>query len=85
MKANDIQEGGNHYVRKPIQIWDFIIKNDIGYLAGNIIKYVVRYKDKNGIEDLKKAQHYLTKLIEVEELNDFNKPTLAEKISDAIR
>ncbi|MBQ5695934.1 MAG: DUF3310 domain-containing protein, partial [Clostridium sp.] len=36
-----------------------------GFLRGNIIKYVWRYKDKNGLEDLKKAQWYLNKLIEV--------------------
>jgi hypothetical protein len=37
-----------------------------GYLQGNCIKYLSRYRDKNGIEDLKKAQHYLSKLIELE-------------------
>ena len=50
---------------KVIQPWDYIVANDMGYLAGNIIKYVTRYKDKNGVEDLKKARHYLDKLIEV--------------------
>jgi len=44
---------------------DYIIANDLGYLEGNVIKYVTRYKNKGGIEDLRKAQHYLTKLIEV--------------------
>lgn len=34
-----------------------------GYLQGNIIKYISRYKNKNGIEDLQKAEWYLTKLI----------------------
>jgi hypothetical protein len=61
-----MQEGGNHYKNLPIQTWDYIAANDIGYLAGNVIKYVSRYKNKNGVEDLKKAQHYLAKLIEVE-------------------
>ena len=37
-----------------------------GYLQGNCIKYLSRYRDKNGIEDLLKCQHYLAKLIEVE-------------------
>ena len=63
MKANDRQIAGDHY-RQPIQTWDFIHRNGIGYLAGNIIKYVVRYQKKNGIEDLNKARHYLDKLIE---------------------
>jgi hypothetical protein len=63
-KANDRQEGGDHYQNKAIQPWDYIISNNIGYLEGNIIKYVSRYKEKHGLEDLKKARHYLDKLIE---------------------
>jgi hypothetical protein len=66
-KANAQQVGGAHYAVKAIQPWDYIIANDLGYLEGNIVKYVSRWKDKGGIEDLKKAQHYLQKLIEVTE------------------
>ena len=65
IRANEQQIGGAHYAIKAIQPWDFIIANNIGYLEGNIIKYISRWKDKGGIEDLKKAQHYLQKLIEV--------------------
>ena len=65
MTANEEQVGGRHYIEKPIQPWDYIIANKMGYLEGNIIKYVSRYKDKNGLEDLIKAAHYLDKLIEV--------------------
>ena len=65
MEANDKQIAGEHY-KKAIQVWDFVHSNDIGYLAGNVIKYVARYKDKNGIEDLEKAKHYIEKLIEEE-------------------
>ena len=65
MMANDRQEGGGHYKAKAIQPWDYIISNNLGFLEGNVIKYVSRYKDKGGIEDLKKAQHYLEKLIEI--------------------
>lgn len=57
------QVGGSHY-QLPIQPWDYIVANNMGYLEGNIIKYVTRYKDKNGLEDLKKAKHYLEKLME---------------------
>ena len=64
MNANKQQVGGAHYATKSIQPWDYIIANDLGYLEGNIIKYVSRWKDKGGVEDLKKAQHYLQKLIE---------------------
>jgi hypothetical protein len=66
-KANEQQVGGAHYAVKAIQPWDYIVANNLGYLEGNIVKYVSRWKDKGGIEDLKKAQHYLQKLIEVTE------------------
>lgn len=64
MSVNDEQVGGEHY-QKPIQPWDYITLNRLGYLEGNIIKYVTRYKEKNGLQDLQKAKHYLDKLIEV--------------------
>jgi hypothetical protein len=66
MSANDQQIGGRHYIEKAVQPWDFIVANNMGYLEGCIVKYVSRYKDKNGVEDLIKASHYLDKLIEVE-------------------
>jgi hypothetical protein len=59
------QVGGDHYSKKEIQPWDFILANNMGYLEGNIVKYLSRWKDKGGINDLLKAQHYLEKLIEV--------------------
>ena len=67
IRANGQQVGGSHYAVKTIQPWDYIIANNLGYLEGNVVKYVSRWKDKGGIEDLKKAQHYLQKLIEVTE------------------
>ena len=63
--ANERQVGGGHYKEKSIQPWDFIASNKLGYLEGNIIKYVSRWQEKGGIEDLRKARHYLDKLIEV--------------------
>lgn len=59
------QVGGNHYDRMKIQPITFIVDNDIPFIEGNIIKYVCRWKDKGGIEDLKKAKHYLDILISV--------------------
>lgn len=53
----------NHY-QTPIQPWDFILSNGLGFLEGNIIKYVTRYLKKDGIKDLIKAKHYLDKLIQ---------------------
>ena len=52
-----------HYVMK-IQPVEFIVKNDIPFREGNIIKYVCRHRDKGGVDDLLKAQHYLDMLIE---------------------
>jgi hypothetical protein len=62
----DAQVGGDHYRRLAIQPTDFIHKNNLGFIQGNIIKYVVRYKEKGGREDLLKARHYLDMLIEQE-------------------
>lgn len=67
MAANDVQVGGQHYKQKVIQPWDAIIAWGLGFLDGNVVKYIARYRVKGGIEDLKKARHYLDKLIEAEE------------------
>ena len=67
MSALDTQVGGSHYKNMTIQPVEFIEMNNLGFCTGNIIKYVCRYKDKNGIEDLKKARHYIDLLIEIEE------------------
>ena len=61
--ANTKQIGGSHY-KAPIECWDFILANELGYLEGTAIKYIVRHKKKNGVEDLQKAIHFLEKLIE---------------------
>ena len=55
----DVQEGGDHYKKYAIQPIEFVVKNNIPVLEANALKYVVRHADKNGIEDLRKARHYL--------------------------
>lgn len=60
------QVGGSHYKDMAIQPVEFIEKNNLGFCAGNVIKYICRYKNKNGIEDLKKARHYIDILIDLE-------------------
>lgn len=65
--ATDIQIGGNHYKDMTIQPIDFIMANNLSFCQGNVIKYICRYKNKNGIEDLKKIKHYVDFLIEEEE------------------
>jgi hypothetical protein len=65
MSANNVQIGGTHYQNKSIQPWDYIVSNGLGYLEGCVVKYVSRHSEKGGVEDLRKAQHYLEKLIEI--------------------
>lgn len=62
MSANNT--GPGHYKDKAIQPWDFIVSNNLGYLEGNVIKYISRWRQKGGVEDLRKAKHYIEKLIE---------------------
>lgn len=65
-KPLNVQVGGNHYKIMKIQPIQYIYENNIPYLEGNVIKYVSRWKNKNGIADLEKAKHYLEILIEYE-------------------
>ena len=64
--ANETQVAGDHYKGKAIQPWDYIAANGLDYFSGNIVKYVSRFREKRGVEDLRKARHYLDKLIELE-------------------
>lgn len=65
----DRQIGGDHYRTKAVQPWDAMRawmtpEQFRGFLRGNAIKYLARCDDKGGVEDLKKAAHYLEKLIQ---------------------
>ena len=62
--ANDRQEGGDHYKKREYQHWDFVVDTGMHYLLGCATKYVARWRDKNGAQDLKKAVHYLEKAAE---------------------
>ena len=70
MTANDRQEGGDHYETDGMQHWDFAWQQEYDQFQYCITKYVDRHKKKNGIQDLKKAQHYLEKYIELLEENE---------------
>ncbi len=61
-----VQVDGSHYKEMPIQPVEFIYRNNIGYMEGNVIKYVSRWRSKGGIADLHKAKHYIDLLIEME-------------------
>ena len=67
-EADSYQVGGDHYKQHGVQPWDIITQYDLNFFAGNVVKYLLRYKYKNGVEDLEKAQHYLKKLIELERI-----------------
>jgi hypothetical protein len=69
IKIDKYVENPPHYTKGKIEVADFIIDQKLSYIEGNIVKYICRYKYKNGIQDLKKAQWYLDKLIETKENN----------------
>src|SRR5262245_21815706 len=64
VKASSVQVGGDHYKNYHIQPFEFAMANNLNFLQGTIIKYVLRYKQKGGLEDLKKASHTLSLLME---------------------
>lgn len=65
MSALDEQVGGDHYKNCPIQPVQFIEANRLGFLEGNVIKYVTRHAKKGGVTDLRKARHYLDLLLQL--------------------
>lgn len=64
--ALDIQVDGDHYKQLAIQPVEYIHANKLPYLEGNVIKYITRWRSKNGIRDLEKAKHYIDLLIQLE-------------------
>lgn len=68
-KASDLQIGGNHYKKFKIQPAEFCYKNNIPYLEATAIKYLCRWKDKGGLQDLEKAKHFIDLLIEFQNAN----------------
>ena len=68
MSANDKQVAGNHYKTMTDDIpqhWDIVSMHNLDYFQGQITKYVMRWKNKNGVQDLKKALHFIEKYIEL--------------------
>jgi len=66
-KVNEKQVGGEHY--KTVsgkQHWDWVVDANVSYLPAQVAKYVTRWRNKNGLQDLEKARHFLEKFIEVE-------------------
>lgn len=74
-RAEAVQVGGDHYRRLAVQPWEAMeawLSPDefAGFLRGNVIKYMARFRDKGGVEDVRKARHYLNKLIELLEATE---------------
>jgi hypothetical protein len=69
--AFDVQIGGDHYKDYAIQPIDFIEANKLSFSEGCVVKYLMRHKQKGGVEDLKKAKHYIDLIIE-NEYRSFN-------------
>ena len=65
------EKGPKHYKNYVIQPYDFISKNDLSFFQGVVIKYVVRYLMKDGVQDLKKIIHYCE--LEIKKIQDSKK------------
>lgn len=63
------QVGGSHYKDCKIQPIEYIHANNLGFCEGNVVKYITRWKSKNGITDLEKCKHYIELLINLESKN----------------
>ena len=64
--ASKRQVGGNHYKNCGVQPIDYIVKNDLGWCEGNIVKYITRHRMKGGRADVEKVIHYAQLLLELE-------------------
>lgn len=75
MSALDVQQGGNHYLECAIQPVEYIHANGLNFFEGNVVKYITRWRRKNGLADLRKARHYIDLLIELEGKNHAEEKT----------
>ena len=66
MSALDTQVGGGHYKDMAIQPVEYSHKNGLGFIEGCVVKYISRWREKNGIQDLEKIKHFVDLLIEME-------------------
>ena len=73
------QEGGGHYKDRGIQPLEYTMQNNLSFCEGNVVKYISRYKSKNGIEDLAKVIHY-TLLASYEAYGEQGSTELKEKV-----
>ena len=81
MSALDTQIGGSHYKNMPIQPMQYSMANELDACQHTIIKYVTRFREKGGVQDLEKAKHVIDMLIEFEQ--NGVKPAPAQKSFDS--
>ena len=74
----DVQVGGDHYKSMGIQVVEYCMANHIGFMEGAVIKYVSRWRFKGGLQDLKKAVHFLEMLISHNEVLECQPPKLID-------
>lgn len=60
MSADDRQVAGTHYIAE-YQHWDYVIDGELDYFAAQVTKYIIRWRKKNGLQDLEKALHFWEK------------------------
>ena len=78
MKSTDYQVAGDHYKKLKIQPVEYILANQLGFCEGAIVKYISRWRDKGGVEDLRKIKQFCEFLIE-EELKNKPLATMEER------
>lgn len=66
IKASEVQIDGDHYKKYPIQPAEYCFANNIPTLEGLVIKYITRWRDKGGVNDLEKAKHCINMILEFE-------------------
>ena len=64
--VNPVTTDPSHYNKLRIEPWDFIQQNKLDFFEGNVVKYICRWKNKGGVDDLRKAITYIEKIIEGE-------------------
>lgn len=65
-KSKEQVQHPTHYNKGKIEMWDYAHDQNLGFFEGNIVKYICRWRYKNGLQDLEKCKQYLDKLIELE-------------------
>lgn len=75
MKATDIQIGGNHYKDMIMQPIELINTLECSFIQGCIIKYISRYKAKNGAQDIEKCIHYAEMAIQLKDRKYYRSDT----------